>query len=142
VRWRIVKTCHDDFGHFGHDKAIGRIQQKFWFPKMRKYVKEYISTCIQCCYYISKGGKAEGCMHYNDTDPVPFRRVHIDHLGRFVRSKRGNTHILTLHNLQWSVNSRPESSHGSYTRRFGKRRERICHRQQKPIARQYCKRAS
>jgi len=37
----------------------------------------------------------EGCMHYNDTDPVPFRRLHIDHL---VRSKRGNTHILAISN--------------------------------------------
>jgi len=40
---------------------------------------------------------------------------------------------LTLHNLQWSVNAQKnETSHGSYTRRFGKRREGICHRQQKP----------
>jgi len=30
--------CHDDFGHFSLDKTIGRIQQKFWFPRMRKYV--------------------------------------------------------------------------------------------------------
>jgi len=59
-------------------------------------VKEYISTCNQCCYYKSKGDKPEKCMHYNDTDPVPFRRLYIDHLGPFVRSKRGNTHILTI----------------------------------------------
>jgi len=85
VRWRIVKMCYDDFGHFGLDKIIGRIQQKFWFPRMRKYAKEHISTCNQCCYYKSKGGKPENCMYYNDTDPVPFRRLYIDHLGLFDR---------------------------------------------------------
>ena len=34
VRWRIAKYCHDDMGHYG------------WFPRMRKYMKEYISACV------------------------------------------------------------------------------------------------
>lgn len=27
---------------------------------------------------------------------IPFHTIHIDHLGPFVRSKNGNTHILTI----------------------------------------------
>lgn len=63
---------------------------------MRKYVKEYIAACVECCYNKSKGGKPEGTLHYGYLEPLPFRLIHIDHLGPFIRSKRGNTHILAV----------------------------------------------
>ncbi|XP_065358763.1 uncharacterized protein LOC135952674 [Calliphora vicina] len=96
VRWRVVKSCHDDVGHFGLEKTIQRIQQNFWFPKIRKYVKNYIAGCIECCYNRAKTGKAEGQMYISEPEPIPFRQIHIDHLGPFVRSKRGNTHVLAI----------------------------------------------
>lgn len=96
VRWRIVKNLHDDVGHYGLDKTIDRVKQTFWFPLMRKYIREYIAACTECCYNKTKGGKPEGSLHYGIVEPVPFRQIHIDHLGPFVKSKRGNTHILVI----------------------------------------------
>lgn len=96
VRWRIVKHFHDDMGHFAIEKTIQRIQEWLWFPKMRKYVKEYIASCVTCCYNRSQRGKPEGRMHFDPPDPVPFRLIHIDHLGPFIRSRKGNTHILAV----------------------------------------------
>lgn len=94
VRWRIVKSCHDDMGHFGLEKMLQRIQKHFWFPKMRKNVKDYLAACIKCCYNRAKSGKPEGKLHVTDPDPIPFRQIHIDHLGQFISSKRGNTYVL------------------------------------------------
>lgn len=96
IRWRIAKLCHDDIGHFGLDKILERLQQTFWFPRMRKYMKAYISACVECCYNKAKGGKPEGVMHYGELEPLPFRQIHIDHLGPFINSKRGHTHILAI----------------------------------------------
>lgn len=96
VRWRVARYCHDDFGHFGIDKTIERILQHFWFPKMRKYVKEYVMSCVDCCYNKTKGGKSEGVLYTEPTEPIPFRLLHIDHLGPFIKSKRGNTHVLAI----------------------------------------------
>jgi len=39
VTWRIVRSCHDEAGHFGVEKTLQRIAKNFWFAKMRhKYV--------------------------------------------------------------------------------------------------------
>lgn len=96
VRWRLVHTYHDEMGHFGEDKVLERLQQKFWFPKMRKYVRSYIQACPQCAFHKSKGGKPEGFLHPLPKEPVPFRTVHMDHMGPFVRSARGNSYVLLL----------------------------------------------
>lgn len=96
VRWRVVKLCHDDMGHFGLDKTLQRMKQHFWFPKIRKYVKDYIAACMECCYNKAKGGKPEGCLHVSDPEPIPFRQIHIDHLGPFIKSKRGYCYVLAI----------------------------------------------
>lgn len=96
ARWRIIQFCHDNCGHFGTEKTIQRIQRHFWFPKMRKYVKDYINSCIECCYTEAKTGKVEGTLHFIDIEPVPFRQLHIDHIGPFIRSKKGNIYALTI----------------------------------------------
>lgn len=94
VRWRIVKGAHDDRGHFGLDKTIENIRQHFWFPRMRNFVKGYIGACIECVYNKRPGSRTEGRLHVDRVIPVPFRTLHIDHLGPFPRSCRGNTHVL------------------------------------------------
>ena len=96
MRWRIVKSCHDDMGHFGLDKTIHRISENFWFLRIRKYVKEYLAACIECCYYKSTGGKPEGRLHYSEVEPIPFRLIHLDHLGPFIKSKRQQCYVLAI----------------------------------------------
>lgn len=59
VRWRITQHNHDNHGHFGLEKTVARIKQNFWFPRIRKYVKEYLAACVDCCYNKARTGKAE-----------------------------------------------------------------------------------
>lgn len=96
ARWRIVKYYHDDMGHFGIEKTKQRLSKHFWFPRMRKYVKDYIAACVECCYNKGKSGKPEGEMYINESNPVPFQTIHIDHLGPFLRSKKGYVYILAI----------------------------------------------
>lgn len=78
------------------EKTIQRLMQNIWFPRIRKYVKDYIAACMECCYNIGKCGKPEGEMYINEGSPVPFQKIHINHLGPFVRRKKGYVHKLAI----------------------------------------------
>lgn len=96
VRWQILKMNHDDVGHCGFEKTLQRIRQHYWFAKMRRFVKKYVTSCLECAHHKAPGGKREGELHTIEKVSVPFHTVHADHLGPFVKSKRGNCYLLVL----------------------------------------------
>lgn len=96
VRWQIVKKNHDDIGHFALDKTLEKIQLNYWFPSMRRFIKKYISSCLECAYAKASGGKKPGFLHPIQKICEPFDTLHLDHVGPFVRSGKGNTYILVI----------------------------------------------
>lgn len=96
VRWQILKMNHDDVGHHGFEKTLQRIQEHYWFNKMRKFVKKYVSSCLECAHHKVPGGKREGELHPIEKVTIPFHTVHADHLGPFIKSKKGNCYLLVL----------------------------------------------
>lgn len=46
MRNQIVRAAHDDLGHFGVEKTLYRLSDDYWFPRMRKYVEQYIAHPI------------------------------------------------------------------------------------------------
>ncbi|CAK9820133.1 Transposon Ty3-G Gag-Pol polyprotein [Anthophora plagiata] len=94
VRGKMLQLYHDQMGHYGVEKTLQRLRQDFWFPGMRKFTKQYVAVCLQCCYNKSKGGKTEGELHVDECIPIPFATLHIDHLGLFPKSKRQNNHLI------------------------------------------------
>lgn len=93
-RWQVLRFNHDDIGHFSLDKTFERIASKFWFPKMRKFIKKYVKSCINCMYHKAPSGKKPGYLHPIPKIPRPFHTIHVDHLGPFCKSKQNNTHVL------------------------------------------------
>lgn len=96
VRWQILKMNHDDVGHCGFDKTLQRIRNHYWFAKMRRFVKKYVTSCLECAHHKAPGGKREGELHPIEKVSTPFHTVHADHLGPFIKSKRGNCYLLVL----------------------------------------------
>lgn len=96
VRWQIAKMNHDDIGHFGFEKTLHRIQQSYWFPKMRRFIKKYVRSCLECAHHKGTNGKQQGELHPIKKPEIPFHTIHADHLGPFVRSKRGNVYLLVI----------------------------------------------
>lgn len=97
ARWQVCRANHDEIGHHGYSKTLERIQSKFWFPKLRKFVKKYVTACLECAYNKDTAAKQKsGHLYPIEKVNIPFHTVHMDHLGPFVRSKDGNTHILTI----------------------------------------------
>ncbi|KAG8240201.1 hypothetical protein J437_LFUL016698 [Ladona fulva] len=73
---------------------------------MRRRVKKYIAACVECTYHKRPGGKREGALHTLERVSSPFHTVHIDHLGPFPKSKRGNEYILAYQENQAVRNTR------------------------------------
>lgn len=96
ARWQILKSNHDDIGHFGIDKTLARIQATYWFPKMRRFVKKYVASCLECAHHKIPSGPKSGELHPIPKIDKPFHTIHGDHLGPFIRTKRGNTYILVI----------------------------------------------
>lgn len=95
ARWQLCRLNHDDIGHLGVEKTLDRLRKTYWFPKMARFVKKYVGACIECAYS-KKTSSKEGELHPITKVESPFHTVHIDHLGPFVRSKRGNAYILVI----------------------------------------------
>lgn len=96
ARWRICQLNHDEAGHFSTEKTLEKIRADYWFPKMNRFVKKYVDACINCAYNKKLSGKKSGYLH-----PIPkvnaiFHTIHMDHLGPFIKSKRGNTYIFGI----------------------------------------------
>ncbi|CAH2087349.1 unnamed protein product [Euphydryas editha] len=93
VRWQVLKICHDDVGHFAFDKTLAKVKELYWFAKMRRFVKKYVDSCLECAYAKSTSNKKPP-LHPITKEDVPFSTLHIDHVGPFVKSAKGNTHLL------------------------------------------------
>lgn len=96
VRWQILRSCHDDIGHFSTDKTYEKVSENYWFPKMRKFVKKYVGACLECAHSKAPSGKKSGYLHPIPKVPEPFHTLHADHLGPFNLSKRKNRYILVI----------------------------------------------
>lgn len=92
--WQVIKSNHDDLGHFSVDKTVERILSRYWFPRIHQTVKKYIKNCINCIFYKSKGGPKEGELYPLPKYAQPFHTLHLDHLGPFVETAHRNKYIL------------------------------------------------
>jgi hypothetical protein len=91
LRW--AHDAHDETGHFAFDKTYELISSQYWFKGMRRFIKKYIKNCLDCLFFKSPAGKLPGELHPIPKVPRPFHTVHVDHLGPFVKTKKGNTYV-------------------------------------------------
>jgi hypothetical protein len=96
ARWQIVRLCHDQTGHLGVENTLRRIQQNYYFLKMRRFVTKYIRPCLNCTYYKNCTGKKQGKLHPIEKVAIPFHTIHVDHVGPFQTSKHGNKFLFVV----------------------------------------------
>lgn len=96
ARFQLCKLNHDDIGHFSIEKTLDKIQKDFWFPKMKRFIKKYVRSCLECAFSKEPTGPKEGYLHPIHKVNRPFDTVHVDHLGPFVKSTKGKAYLLVL----------------------------------------------
>jgi hypothetical protein len=47
---QVLLACHSDVtsGHFGLTKTMYKIQQRYFWPKMRRQIVRFILSCVDC----------------------------------------------------------------------------------------------
>jgi transposase InsO family protein len=96
MRKSLVVTAHDLSGHPAVDRTVANILQDFWFPGVRRYVKQHIRACFECLLTRVPRGKRPGLLHPIPLGKRPFDTVHVDHVGPFITAPGGLRYILVM----------------------------------------------
>lgn len=88
LRRKAIKECHNP-PTCGHHKTFKRMQQKFYWPKMRKDVASYISRCQICQRTKYDQTRPAGMMGELRSVDVPWKMIAADFIGPLPRSLKG-----------------------------------------------------
>ena len=95
----VLQVAHEmpTAGHLGVNKTESRIQQHFYWPRMRKDVAEFCKTCHTCQVV----GKPNQKIKPVPLQPIrvvgePFSKVIVDCVGPLPRTKAGNKYLMAI----------------------------------------------
>lgn len=97
-RLQVMKGCHDppSCSHFGIFKTLSRVQDSYYWPKMRVDIRRYCRACKVCqAQKLSNSGPL-GKMGAQKSVQFPFQVIAVDLMGPFPRSKKGNCYLLVV----------------------------------------------
>jgi len=77
----MVIRYHDLAGHFFVERTVISILEKYYFPRMRRYVKGHIQCCPECVLNKIPRGKQQGELHPITPGRRPFEIINLDHIG-------------------------------------------------------------
>ncbi|CAF4644584.1 unnamed protein product, partial [Rotaria sp. Silwood1] len=100
LRRTILQTYHDtpaNGAHFGRDKTIYKIKQRYFWPSMYKDINNYVKSCITCAQYNPSRQKTPGKLRPIKPPEGVWQLVSMDFHGPInPPSRRGNKYIICL----------------------------------------------
>ena len=88
----LIKVCHDDLGHFGIVRTCFVLQERFYWSNMTHDVRDFVNKCGTCAT------KKASFLLPDKLQSFPisarFGRVHIDLMGPFPVTPRGNRYVV------------------------------------------------
>ena len=82
-------------GHFGIDKTLARLKERFYWPGHHNDVHDWCNNCGSCSSRKSPAPKVRAPLKSIETG-YPLQLVAMDIVGPFLESPAGNTHILIV----------------------------------------------
>ena len=100
IRRTILQVYHDtavNGTHFGRNKTIHKIQQRYFWPSMYKDINNYIKSCVPCAQFNTRRKKAPGNLKPIQPSERVWQLVSMDFHGPITPvSQRGNKYIICL----------------------------------------------
>ncbi|KAH9247961.1 hypothetical protein BASA81_014421 [Batrachochytrium salamandrivorans] len=92
----IMNHYHTSLAHLKYGSIIDLLNRRFWWPTMKKDLKDYIARCPECQLDQSASG-VHSPLPIRPVPPValPFERWGIDFYGPMVETKSGNKYLIT-----------------------------------------------
>ena len=103
---QVLLACHDDVtaGHLGVTKTTYKIQQRYYWPKMRRQIVRFVLSCVDCQTKKRSREAPAGLLR-----PIqarrPFEKVGIDLIGPFPLTSSGNKHAIVAvdYLTKWAI---------------------------------------
>ncbi|KAH9250130.1 hypothetical protein BASA81_012087 [Batrachochytrium salamandrivorans] len=97
-RTEVMRHYHESLAHLKFGSIIDLVSRRFWWPKMKADLRNYISACPKC----QLDQSLQGYTHHSpfaQFPPValPFERWGIDFYGPMVETKSGNKYLMHLY---------------------------------------------
>ncbi|KAE8240876.1 hypothetical protein A4X06_0g7761 [Tilletia controversa] len=93
----ILRTVHDQRGHFGFTKTYLAVRRHFWRPALSVAVRAWVKHCPPCV--ATKLARRTGRLDVEDDASLPFQSISVDLLLGFPRSRAGNDAVLVVLDL-------------------------------------------
>ncbi|KAH9270612.1 hypothetical protein BASA83_007207 [Batrachochytrium salamandrivorans] len=107
----VMKHYHTSLAHLKYGSIIDLLLRRFWWPSMKKDLKDFIARCPECQLDRSSSG-IHAPLPIRPVPPValPFERWGIDFYGPMAETKSGNKYLLLASIMQldgsWPSRSR------------------------------------
>ena len=98
LRRTVLEFSHDDpsSGHLGIAKTLGRVVERYWWPRLSASVRVFVLSCEFCQFHKHQTGRSAGLLEPIPPPSRPFESLNMDHLGPFKTTADGNKHILVI----------------------------------------------
>ncbi len=103
-RMSLVSQMHEDLGHFGEQRTLAKIRQKYFWHHRTEDVKTVVRRCQQCQMVRNEGNIRSGDERLKSIPICDlFQRVALDTTGSLPEIKSGNKYILVAidHYSKW-----------------------------------------
>jgi hypothetical protein len=96
IKTKVLRQCHDSpsAGHFGQAKTFELVTRDFYWPRLRRFVNRYVSTCDACARGKSPRHKPHGFLVSLPVPSRPWISISMDFIVRLPVSPSGNDAIL------------------------------------------------
>jgi len=97
VKRDILASCHDAVtaGHFGIFKTCELVSRSYYWPKLRQFVKKYVTSCDICQRNKSSRHKPYGLLQPLPVPVLPWSSISMDFIVQLPESK-GYTAVLVV----------------------------------------------
>eukprot|EP00731_Ephydatia_muelleri_P022608 Em0015g191a len=96
---KVLDGCHSaelGGGHFGRDKTLLKISERFYWIGMVNDVKEYCKTCEKCQIANRKFDKFSAELHPIPVKDEEWHTIGVDLIGPLPETQKGNKYIMTV----------------------------------------------
>lgn len=97
-REEIIRKCHDDptSAHLGSSKTYARLQECYYWPKMKEDVSRYVKSCEVCSMQKVPPEARKGLMGQEKNVSYPWQVISCDIIGPLPRSTQGHKYLLVV----------------------------------------------
>ncbi len=96
MRKSILEKNHDECNHYGYTKTLKRIRERYTWPKIALYVKDYVLNCKTCKASKHPNQANSPPMGSPKVAKFPWQIVSMDFYGSTTRSTSGYQHVLVI----------------------------------------------